>query len=142
VCFSSIRSYLRFYEVAIFCCSARERMSSRFYTNSKIKHFILRSLEVNNMSRQVTVGAIGAIVVGLTLFGCRSSERTEPMGRSETIPCGETELTGRGEAMLGREGRRSIGMPNPSADYGNRGQSPIFLLTSLAVLHSHGLCRD
>lgn len=54
------------------------------------------------MKRKIVV--IKAILVlTLSLGGCSSSERTEAMGRSETMP--------------NREGGRLIGMPNPSAVY-------------------------
>lgn len=54
------------------------------------------------MKRQIKV--IEAIVViWISLVGCRSSERTELMDRSEAMPPGEKE--------------ESIGMPNPATVY-------------------------
>ena len=67
--------------------------------------------------RQILV--IEAIaVVWISLVGCRSSERTEPMGRSEPIPGKESsELTDQSKAMPSREMERLRSMPNPSAVY-------------------------
>lgn len=69
------------------------------------------------MSRQKVIAAIGAIVVGTTVFGCRVSETAEPLGRSEAIPSREMKLSGRSETTAARKGRSLIGTANPSAVY-------------------------
>jgi len=69
------------------------------------------------MSRNATITAIAGIVVVINLSGCRSSERTEPIGRSEAIPSRETELTSVSEAIPSRQVERLRSMPNPSAVY-------------------------
>lgn len=69
------------------------------------------------MRTRATIAAIAATVLGTTLFGCRSSERTEPIGWNEAIPCKETKLMDQSKAMRSKEMERFRSMPNPSAVY-------------------------